>query len=137
MLTPQRYCETVPVDLTWLGLHHLDLTSRQMHDLLMLRHDVFVIEQDCPYYRDIDGLDAADGTHHVLALHADQLVACARVLAPGGDRPEVRIGRVVVAPTARGSGAGHDLMRQSLTLCEQVWPAADIFLSAQAHLEQY
>lgn len=126
------------MELTWLGLRHDELSARQMHDLLQLRHDIFVIEQDCPDYRDIDGLDATGDTRHVIGLSGDDLIACARILAPDPDAdPRARIGRVVVAPAGRGSGVGHELMRQSVAVCDRVWPGVDILLSAQAHLEGY
>lgn len=124
------------VELTWLAVHHRELTAKQMHDLLMLRHDVFVIEQDCPGYRDIDGCDASGDTHHVVGLDDDRLLAAARLLAPGSDH-EARIGRVVVDQAARGTGVGHELMRQSLAACTRLWPSADVVLGAQAHLAGY
>lgn len=123
--------------LSWLGLRHDELTSRQMHDLLQLRHDVFVIEQDCPAYRDIDGLDIAGDTHHVIGLDGERVVATARILPPGLDGPRARIGRVAVHPAARGGGSGHAMMREVLEVCRRNWPDAGMLLSAQAHLEGY
>lgn len=125
------------VDLIWLGLHHRDVTGRQMHDLLLLRYAVFVVEQDCPVYQDIDGLDVVGDTHHVLGLDGDRVVAVARVLSPGLAGPRPRIGRVVVAPEGRGSGLGHGLVRETVALCERTWPGRELLLSAQAHLEGY
>ncbi|KQY50165.1 GNAT family N-acetyltransferase [Nocardioides sp. Root140] len=125
------------MELTWLGSHHDDLTARQMHDLLRLRHRVFVIEQDCPDYEDIDGLDVVEGTHHVLGSDGDRLLAYARVVAPGAQSPQARIGRVVVSGEARGTGVGHALMRETLALCERVWPGQELMLAAQAHLADY
>ncbi|HEY9563574.1 MAG TPA: GNAT family N-acetyltransferase [Nocardioides sp.] len=125
------------VHLTWLDLHHRDITGRQMHDLLRLRHQVFVVEQECPDYADIDGLDVAGDTHHVLGLDGDRLVAVARVLSPGVHGDRVRIGRVVVAPEGRGTGVGHELMAETMALCERVWLGQPILLSAQAHLAGY
>lgn len=123
--------------LTWLGVPTHELSATQMHDLLQLRHDVFVIEQDCPDYRDIDGLDVVEGTHHVIGVVEGRVLATARVLAPGVDGPRTRIGRVAVHPSARGGGSGHDLMEQALSICDQEWPASEVLLSAQAHLEDY
>lgn len=115
---------------TWLAATHHELTARQMHDLLLLRHRVFVREQECPFYDDLDGLDAADETVHVLAVQGAELAAYARVVAPGGPR----IGRVVVASSARGAGLGRELVRRCLVACEERWPGQAVVLSAQAHL---
>ncbi|MBD8870814.1 GNAT family N-acetyltransferase [Nocardioides donggukensis] len=134
------------MDPTWQTLHHRDLTGRQMHDLLRLRHRVFVREQDCPDYDDIDGLDVADDAHHVLAYDGDVLLATARVLPPrdaaGHSRPReygsgggaARVGRVVVAPEGRGRGLAHELVRRCVEVAERTWPGSPITLGAQAHL---
>lgn len=121
---------------TWLTATHDALSARQMHDLLRLRHRVFVREQDCPAYDDLDGLDVADDTVHVLAVLGDEVAGYARVLAPGPglDSAGPRIGRVVVTGSARGSGLGRELVRRSLFACDERWPGRVVVLSAQAHL---
>ncbi|MDT0200659.1 GNAT family N-acetyltransferase [Nocardioides sp. AE5] len=126
--------------LTWTSLHHSDVDGRAMHDLLRLRHQVFVVEQECPDYVDIDGLDVTGETHHVLGLAPEpdgRVVATARVLAPGTAGPRARIGRVVIDPDHRGGGSGHALMREALAVCTREWPDAEVLLSAQAHLADY
>lgn len=122
------------MDLTWHALAPSSLTARQMHDLIRLRHEVFVREQDCPDYDDLDGLDTAEETVHVLGLDGDELAAYARVQAPGQAGPDARIGRVVVAPGARGGGLGAELVRRAVAVCERSWPDAAIGMAAQAHL---
>ena len=47
------------------------------------------------------------------------------------------IGRVIVAPSARGTGLGHLMMEETLKQIEDIWPQTPIFLSAQAHLQGY
>jgi ElaA protein len=49
----------------------------------------------------------------------------------------VVIGRVAVAPEARGTGLGHALMERALRACTERWPGLPIYLSAQAHLQGY
>lgn len=125
------------MDLTWLGLHHRDVSGHQMHDLLRLRHQVFVVEQECPWYTDIDGLDTVGATHHVLGLGGDRVLATARIIEPGVLGDQARIGRVVVDPQARGAGAAHVLMGEALLICSREWPEHDLMLSAQAHLQEF
>src|SRR5690606_32451433 len=43
-----------------------ELTARQLHDLLRLRVDVFVVEQECAY-PELDGRDTEPGTQHLWA----------------------------------------------------------------------
>lgn len=87
-----------------------DLPPRLAYDTWRLRQQVFVVEQHCPY-PDLDGRDLEPATRHVLLLDDGQLVGCLRVL-DDGDR--ARIGRVVVAPAARGRGLARLLMDRAL-----------------------
>lgn len=99
------------------------LSPRLAYDVWRLRQQVFVVEQHCAY-PDLDGRDLEDATRHVLLLEDDRLVGCLRVL-DDGDR--ARIGRVVVAPDARGRGLAHRLMERALEECGD----RDVHLDAQ------
>ncbi|MEU6074361.1 GNAT family N-acetyltransferase [Micromonospora sp. NPDC047074] len=105
-----------------------DLDARTFHDLLRLRIDVFVVEQACPY-PELDGRDVEPGTRHLwLDDQHGAPLAYLRILAdPGG---VARIGRVVVAPHARGGGHAGRLMAAAL---EAVGDAPCV-LEAQSHL---
>lgn len=91
-----------------------DLDTRTLYALLRLRVDVFVVEQSCPY-PELDGRDLEPGTRHVwLAAPGGPVAAYLRVLAePDGS---ARIGRVVVAPAARGTGLAGRLMDEALAV---------------------
>lgn len=111
------------------------LTARELYALLALRARVFVVEQRCAYLdpdgRDLDAL-------HVLGWDGERLVACARVLAPGaGGFDEPAIGRVVVAPEARGRGVARTLMLRAVEAVEARHGAVAIALAAQSHLEGF
>lgn len=94
-----------------------------------LRQDVFVVEQACPY-PDLDGRDLEPGTRHVVLWNHEVVVGTARVLDDG----EVwRIGRVVLAPAARGRGLADRLMRACLDVC----PGRDVVLDAQTPLARW
>ena len=106
-----------------LGFPELD--ARTAYDVWRLRQSVFVVEQACPY-PDLDGRDTEPGTRHVL-LEDDGLLGYARVLDDG----EVwRIGRVLLAPAARGRGLADPLMHTALSVC----PGRDVVLDAQSPL---
>ena len=89
------------------------LDARTAYAVWRLRQDVFVIEQDCPY-PDLDGRDLEPATRHVLLQEGDELLGYARVLDDGA---EWRIGRVVLAPAARGRGLADELMSAALEVC--------------------
>jgi ElaA protein len=91
-----------------------------------LRQDVFVVEQECPY-PDLDGRDAEPGTRHVVLREDEAVVGYARVLDEG---TRWRIGRVALAPAARGRGLADVVMETALQVC----PDRDVVLDAQTAL---
>jgi ElaA protein len=94
-----------------------------------LRQQVFVVEQECPY-PDLDGRDDEPGTRHVLLRDGLALIGYARVLDDG---VTWRIGRVALAPEARGRGLADELIRTALRVC----PDRDVVLDAQSPLAKW
>jgi len=91
-----------------------ELPVRTAYDVWRLRQQVFVVEQDCPY-PDLDGRDLEDPTRHLVLLDdEDAVIGTLRVLDDGGWS---RIGRVVVAPAARGRGLAAVMMDEAMALC--------------------
>lgn len=122
--------------LAWHCLHHTELDTATLYELLALRTQVFVVEQQCPYL-ETDGQDLLGDTCHLLVRQDDALVGYLRLLDPQRMGGEVVIGRVVIAEAARGSGLGHRLMERALVECHKRWPGVPVYLSAQAHLQGY
>lgn len=121
--------------MNWTCVPFAQLSVQQLHDVLRLRSEVFVVEQNCVFL-EIDGLDPK--TWHLLGTGDDgQLLAYTRLIPPGVKAPDALIGRVVTSPTARGGGTGRVLMAESIARCEQLWPGHAITLHAQAHLERF
>lgn len=107
--------------LTWHCLHHSELDAATLYELLALRTQVFVVEQNCPYL-ETDGQDLVGDTCHLLARDESGLVGYLRLLDPQHMEGEVVIGRVLTAERARGTGLGHRLMERALVECGQRWP---------------
>jgi len=124
------------MEVYWQDLHHSDLSVQQLYQIMALRNAVFIVEQNCPY-QDLDGADLAGENRHLLAVFDRQLLAYARILAPESLEKPVKIGRVIVASEARGLSLGNRLMEQAIACCEHYWPQHKIFLSAQAHLQEF
>jgi ElaA protein len=82
-----------------------ELTTADLYDLLRLRVDVFVVEQECPY-PELDGRDLLASTVH-LWWREDSVLGCLRLLDEGS---VTRVGRVCTAASARGTGLGGRLM---------------------------
>jgi ElaA protein len=110
-----------------------DLTVLELHDILKLRTDIFVVEQNCPY-PEIDGKDSK--VLHLMYKKNGEIVAYARILPPGVSYNEASIGRVVVAKNHRGTGLGYKLLEQSVNASISEYQSS-IKIGAQAHLENY
>lgn len=111
-----------------------DLTLNDFHDIIALRIEVFVIEQNCPY-QDLDGKDKVG--FHLLVKQDGKIIGTTRILPQGVSYPEVSIGRVVIAKSHRMLKIGHQLMEKSMEFVYQYFGLVDVKLSAQKHLEKY
>lgn len=122
----------------WQCLEFQKLNVNILYQLLKLRGDVFVVEQQCPY-ADLDGLDTQPGTRHLLGWESGSgdLVAYLRILHPGLVFPEVGLGRFVVAGGCRGKGLGHRMLDQAFYRVRQLWPGENIRISAQVYLKKF
>ena len=92
-----------------------------------LRRAVFMGEQGVSEAEEWDGLE--DDCHHILALQDGQPVGTAR-LRPLGDT--VKVQRVAVIASHRGTGLGHRIMAHALDLVRQMG-SARVTLEAQTH----
>ena len=110
------------------------LTNQELYDLLQLRSEVFVVEQEC-VYQDIDGKD--QDALHVLGYHEQKLIAYTRVFKPGDYFKESSIGRVVVKQESRGLGDGYEIMKSSISYIGNVLNESVIRISAQTYLKQF
>ena len=122
--------------MRWLCLSFSELSTTQLYQLLKLRVDVFVVEQNCPY-PDLDDKDHHADVYHLLGYQEEQLIACARLLAPKISYPQVSMGRVVIAESHRQQGLGTQLLKTALLQCEQHWPQQNIQIGAQSHLLKF
>ena len=111
-----------------------ELSTKELYDLLQLRSDVFVVEQNCVYL-DPDGKD--EKAYHVLGYKNDQLVAYTRVFAPGDYFEDASIGRVVVARNEREHRYGYDIMKASINSVKELLQTETIVLSAQCYLKKF
>jgi len=114
-----------------------ELELEPLFDLLKLRVDVFVVEQQCAY-RELDESDRHSGTRHLSGQNeGGELVAYARLLPPGLRYPEVNLGRFVVRADSRKQGIGHQLLQTALQEISRWWPQTPIRISAQDYLQKF
>ncbi|RAV29351.1 GNAT family N-acetyltransferase [Sinomicrobium soli] len=111
-----------------------ELSLRELYDILRLRSEVFVVEQDC-VYQDIDGRDS--GALHLIGKKGDEVVAYTRIFRPGMYFEEASIGRVVVKGNYRQYGYGHDIIKASITAIANHFSEKRIRISAQEYLVRF
>lgn len=110
-----------------------ELSKIELYDLLKLRCDVFIFEQES-ICDDVDGQDPE--ALHILAKDGEQLVGCVRLL-PSPEKQEVTLGRVVTAATHRGQGIARQMIELSLQTCANNFPGWALSTAAQKHLESF
>ncbi len=111
-----------------------ELSTQELYDLLQLRSEVFVVEQDC-VYQDVDGKDQK--ALHVLGTKDHKLVAYTRLFKPGYYFEEASIGRVVVAKNQRQFKYGYDIMKASIEAINTYYNETTIKISAQLYLKTF
>ena len=111
-----------------------DLTVDTLYEMLRLRSNVFVVEQDCVFL-DLDNEDQV--AIHIIGTYRNRIVCCARVFGPDESSGMSRIGRVVTISDMRSKGVGKALMRHAIDECMAKWPSAKIKIGAQAHLDNF
>ena len=109
-----------------------ELTVYELYELLRVRSEVFVIEQDC-VYQDMDGDDQK--SIHLWLTVADKVVALARVCPAGTHMKGISIGRVIT--TVRGKGYGKQIMLHAIDAAKEHFGAKQIDLEAQEYAKGF
>ncbi len=120
--------------MRFITFHFSELNTQKLYDVLQLRSEVFVVEQDC-VYQDIDGYDQI--AIHILAYDKKNLVAYARILPPKTYFEELSIGRIIIKESHRGQALGHKLMAFCLDFISKQFQSQTVKLSAQKHLKSF
>ena len=126
--------------IEWEWASFEQLGTYKLYEILRLRSEVFVVEQNC-VYQDIDGLDP--GSFHLLGWQHGQhgqnpqLVAYLRCLPAGLKFTEASLGRVITRGSVRGSGAGRGLLTEALARMESEWGGQVIRIAAQLYLQKF
>lgn len=109
-----------------------ELTTQELYELLRIRSDVFVVEQNC-VYQDLDYDDQP--AIHLWLTEDDNIVALCRVCPAGTHMEEVSIGRVIT--TVRGKGYGKQIMLAGIDAAKEHFGAKRIDLEAQEYAKGF
>lgn len=110
------------------------LSTKELHDILRLRSQIFVVEQDC-IYEDVDGKDGK--ALHIIGTKEGEIVAYARIFKSGDYFEEAAIGRVAVKKLERKYGYGKQIMKASIAAVRNHFKESVMRVSAQLYLERF
>ena len=111
-----------------------DLSNTEIYQILRLRSEVFVVEQEC-IYQDIDNKDKK--AVHIFLKEKNEIIAYSRVFKEKEYFENPSIGRVVVANKRRMYGVGKKIMNISIDYIKKNIKAKSIEISAQKYLKKF
>ncbi len=120
--------------MNWYHKRFDELTNHELYEILRLRINIFVIEQNCPY-DECDGKDYA--AIHFFAKNNKDIMAYARILPPGISFKEVSIGRVAVSSNYRGNGFARKIMKEIIDYIHEYYTGTSIKIEAQEYLRTF
>lgn len=122
------------MEINWFLKTFDELSTTELYEILKLRSEVFVVEQNCVYL-DVDSKDKK--ALHLFAKNDNALVAYARLFNEGDYFAQCSIGRVVTSKHYRNTGLGHQLMQKSIEAIQEHFGTSQITISAQEYLKKF
>ena len=107
------------------------LNVEEVYEILKLRSEVFVVEQQC-IYEDCDDKDKR--SYHLFGEDNGKIVAYLRILEKGISYDEISIGRVLTNKQYRGRGLAKQMMLKAIEFIESSLNEKTIRISAQEYL---
>ena len=110
------------------------MTRDELYEIIKLRIEVFVVEQDCPY-QDLDDKDK--NAYHLFVEDNGLVVAVLRILPEGVSFEDMAIGRLIVKKSYRGRGISKKMMNKAISFIINDLNKSKIRLSGQAYLLEF
>ncbi len=122
-------------EIKWPCKYFTELSVDELYDILQLRSEVYVVEQQC-IFLEMDGIDKH--CYHLFGYEQNKLVACCRLIAPDVVyKNKSSIGRVVNAASVRGKGIGKQMISMAIEKCKELFPSSIIKIGAQLYLKDW
>ncbi|MGG7213188.1 GNAT family N-acetyltransferase [Clostridium nigeriense] len=109
-----------------------ELSTEELYEILKIRVNVFVVEQECAY-QEIDEKDKK--AYHIYLKDKNEIKAYLRVLDKGISYEEVSIGRVLT--TERGIGLGNKIIEAGIKVAKENMNADKIKIEAQSYAKKF
>ncbi|WP_242155963.1 GNAT family N-acetyltransferase [Aestuariivivens sediminis] len=108
------------------------LTLRELYEILRLRFNVFILDQNS-IYNEYDQLDYR--ATHIFIEEQKEIIAYLRVYRR--TIHEVCFGRVAVHPDHRGKKLGRKIIEKCIEMVKSRWKAQYIVIAAQDYLKSF
>ena len=112
--------------------HFKELSIEELYEILKVRVEVFVVEQNCPY-QEVDDKDKQ--SYHVYLKDHTGIKAYLRVIDKGVAYEETSIGRVLTID--RGCGLGNQILSEGIKVAKEKMNADKIKIEAQSYAREF
>ncbi|MGD6846384.1 GNAT family N-acetyltransferase [Rossellomorea aquimaris] len=120
--------------MNWKLKSFNELSTHELYGILLVRTQVFVVEQECPYL-EVDGKDLH--AYHLYKEENGEVVAYTRLLPAGVSYKEASIGRVLVKEDYRGKGLASELVKRGLGFIHDELEERTVKIQAQEYLREF
>lgn len=107
-----------------------ELTTKELYEILRVRAEVFVVEQNC-IYQDLDEKDME--SLHLFYEKEGRIHAYLRIIVKDSKINLVQIGRVLTTMEARGTGLGLKIVGEGLEAAKEHFRAEEVYIEAQCY----
>jgi len=123
------------MNVQWIWSSFDGFSVNQLYEVLKLRQEIFIVEQQVPY-PDIDDKDRL--CMHLLGQVDNQVVAYMRLVPLHVfEQDYFSLGRVVVKQSLRGTGLGRALVARGLEYLDAMRNGHPIKISSQLYLKDF
>lgn len=120
--------------MQWIHSEYFEnLSPLDLYQILRLRQNVFIIEQEC-IYNDIDNLDPL--SEHLLLKNESDVIGCLRIVPEQIKFDHPSIGRVAVHKEYRRNGLGKELVQRSMDILSKR-DTEIVIIEAQRYLKEF
>jgi ElaA protein len=120
--------------MNWKLKSFNELSTHELYGILLVRTQVFVVEQECPYL-EVDGKDLH--AYHLYKEENGEVIAYSRLLPAGVSYKEASIGRVLVKEDYRGKGLASELVKRGLDFIHDELGERTVKIQAQEYLREF
>ena len=111
-----------------------ELTLNELYDILKLRVDIFVVEQNCPY-GELDNKDKE--SIHIFYRENGEITAYLRIIPKFLSYESVSMGRICVKQEFRSRKLGREIVKDAINYIEKDLKEYIITIGAQEYLKDF